>query len=905
MKNFPESVEFIWPWRNYQGRVLSELETHLNDNHLHIIAAPGSGKTVLGLEVVRRLDAPAVIFAPTIAIRDQWADRFVSLFCRKHPDAGDWISRDIRKPRLLTLSTYQGLHSAYTGRSTTERDEDAEDETAQARHGTGRTKVSAKKQLIESLRRAHVTTMVVDEAHHLRNEWWKCLIDLKNNLDDPVVVALTATPPLDVAPAEWQRYCDMCGPVDAEICVPELVLQKNLCPHQDYVYLSTPQEAEKKQLRAFRAEIAQVLDRLYADEDFTKALLKHRCLRDPKTHIEEILSDPQFYSSIAIYLNHVTGRPPRRLLKIIGMSRRTCPPVDNQWTEVLLTGCLYKYRDDFSDIDARLADLARDLKRIGAIERRTVWLHNAKKINRLLISSLSKLKSIVEIVRIEAGTFADRLRMVILTDFIRKADMPRNANDLKPVGRIGVVPIFEMIRRSRTEGIKLGILSGSIVVIPQSARDLLEEVAKDSGIDPQNLRCTPLKHDAGFCTVRATGRGRQQIVRLITRLFNTGGITVLVGTKSLLGEGWDAPSINTLILASFVGSYMLSNQMRGRAIRTLRDNPDKTANIWHLVCTEADRKEPGEDMLMLSRRFKSFVGVSFKDTVIENGIDRLDIGKAPFAGNRIEAINETMTRMALDRPDLHRRWDRALGAEAGACMVEEVAATPECLPRSFIFANTIKALLWQGLSWVLFAFGYTGYLAGDSSTGRKYGFLFLAIAFLLAALAALPRCLKALWLTLRHGPVAGSMKQIAKALLRALVYAEVIDTPLHKMGVRAEKHEYGVVACSLNGATTYEKSIFLDALQELLSGVDNPRYLMIRKSPLGPFMRKDYLAVPTLLGRNKELAQYFTRMWKRYAGSAQLVYTRTTQGRQILLKARATAMSTAFQKRCERIKAWK
>ena len=54
MKNFPASVEFVWPWRNYQGRVLSELDLHLDDNHLHIIAAPGSGKTVLGLEVVRR-----------------------------------------------------------------------------------------------------------------------------------------------------------------------------------------------------------------------------------------------------------------------------------------------------------------------------------------------------------------------------------------------------------------------------------------------------------------------------------------------------------------------------------------------------------------------------------------------------------------------------------------------------------------------------------------------------------------------------------------------------------------------------------------------------------------------------------------------------------------------------------
>ena len=31
-------------------------------------------------------------------------------------------------------------------------------------------------------------------------------------------------------------------------------------------------------------------------------------------------------------------------------------------------------------------------------------------------------------------------------------------------------------------------------------------------------------------------------------------IKVIIGTKSLLGEGWDAPCVNSLILASFVGS---------------------------------------------------------------------------------------------------------------------------------------------------------------------------------------------------------------------------------------------------------------------------------------------------------------------------------------------------------------
>ena len=56
-------------------------------------------------------------------------------------------------------------------------------------------------------------------------------------------------------------------------------------------------------------------------------------------------------------------------------------------------------------------------------------------------------------------------------------------------------------------------------------------------------------------------------VNIISKLFEEGVINIIVGTKSLLGEGWDSPCINTLILASNVGSFMSSNQMRGRAIR--------------------------------------------------------------------------------------------------------------------------------------------------------------------------------------------------------------------------------------------------------------------------------------------------------------------------------------------------
>ena len=121
---FPIPPRFKFPWRTYQERVLGELDEHLEDDHLHVIAPPGSGKTILGLEVAIRLNKPTLILAPTIAIRNQWIQRFCELFLDV-TEVPDWISRDIKKPGLLTVSTYQGLHAACTGNRQQEETEES------------------------------------------------------------------------------------------------------------------------------------------------------------------------------------------------------------------------------------------------------------------------------------------------------------------------------------------------------------------------------------------------------------------------------------------------------------------------------------------------------------------------------------------------------------------------------------------------------------------------------------------------------------------------------------------------------------------------------------------------------------------------------------------------------------
>jgi superfamily II DNA or RNA helicase len=907
VKTFPQDIRFRKPWRRYQQRVLSELEDHLDDNHLHIIAAPGSGKTILGLEVVRRLDRPTLIFSPTVAIRDQWVDRLVGLFCDGGPGMPDWISRDIREPRLLTVSTYQGLHSVYTGQ-VEEADREEEDATPAPDERTkGSSRFIGRDALLATLGKLGVRTLVLDEAHHLRNEWWKCLVDLKKHLGNPAVVALTATAPFDVSPAQWDRYIDLCGPIDAEICVPELVLEKNLCPHQDYVYLSAPLQAEQEELAQFRKEVDDIVKTLGANEAFVRILESDSCVREPKAHIEDIFADPEFYSSIAVFLNHVRGRAPRSLLHIIGFSHRQCPKLDLEWLEVLLTGCLYTHAKAFEGHQEQFGRLARDLKRVGAIERRTVSLRSNSRTARLLTHSASKLKSIEDIVAMESESLGPDLRMVVLTDYIRKEDFPKDPADLKPLKRLGVVPIFEQIRRSQTAEVRLGILTGTLTVVPSEAREQLNTIAVELSLDTMRLDCKPLPHDERFCQVTLGGADKQQIVTLITRLFQQGWLNVLVGTTSLLGEGWDAPSVNVLVLASFVGSYMLSNQMRGRAIRTQEGNPAKTANIWHLVCQEENAAVAGEDLETLTRRFKAFVGVSFAHSVIESGLGRLGLGRPPFDRARIEQINAMMVQHAGDRDGLRMRWELALAAAGAGLMLEEVTTSQSVLPRDFVFARTILAALWQAWFWGVAVFSLlmrsTQSVRGQMAT--RLLMLVLAIASAAAAIAALPRFARALWLCLHHGPVAASMEQIGKALFKSLVEVGAIETGRARIRVVAQGRTYGSVSCTLKGATTRQRSVFLEALQELLAPVDDPRYLLVRKNPLGSLVHRDYHAVPKALAKNKESAEHFAKMWTRYIGPCELIYTRSAEGRQRLLKARAQSLSATFQHRTERTRAWR
>ena len=58
-----------------------------------------------------RLNKATSIVAPTLAIKQQWKDRFLELFLMDKQQ--DWISMDIKNPKFIELATYQSLHNIY------------------------------------------------------------------------------------------------------------------------------------------------------------------------------------------------------------------------------------------------------------------------------------------------------------------------------------------------------------------------------------------------------------------------------------------------------------------------------------------------------------------------------------------------------------------------------------------------------------------------------------------------------------------------------------------------------------------------------------------------------------------------------------------------------------------------
>lgn len=299
------SWRFTGRLRTSQLDLLERLPVDTPDRTLHIVAPPGSGKTLLGLELAMRDGRRAVVFTPTTAIRAQWAEAARALV----PEEGDTtgaVSEDPATPGDLTALSYQVL-SVRDARAPLEPL--AHEQWREELIGEGRTpenadawlgqlRVSAPdayrkgvarrsravrrslarrspqsllaglhsnaRDLVERLVATGVGTIILDECHHLLDHWALVVSALVARLreagHDPLVIGLTATLPSPDDAEEYENYTSLLGEVDGEIPLPAVVREGNLAPYRDLVRFTEPDPDELAFLQA-HAEGLQVLIR--------------------------------------------------------------------------------------------------------------------------------------------------------------------------------------------------------------------------------------------------------------------------------------------------------------------------------------------------------------------------------------------------------------------------------------------------------------------------------------------------------------------------------------------------------------------------------------------------------------------------------------------------------------------
>ncbi len=803
MKNF-DNINFKGTFRDYQKKVIENLDKYFDDEKINIVAAPGSGKTILGLELIRKLGSNCLVFSPTTTIRNQWGDRFEEMFLPKDEKAEDYVSFDLNKIRPITSVTYQALYSAMKKIKIK-----TEDETVDYSYI----------EIFKLIEENNIKTICLDEAHHLQNEWQKALESFVKGLSSKVkIISLTATPPYDAGPAEWKRYSETCGEIDEEIFVPELVARNNLCPHQDYIYFNFPTTKELNELEVYKQNSQNALEEI-KNLPYISLLPKkiNELFKNNKDTFYENINE---YIALFSLLKHFETAPSNKVIKAL-TSNKDLPAFNLTIAETALN---YLVKAILLLTQEEREEIFEIAKKFQLVNKGKIELELNDNLKKNLISSMGKLESIKQIVKCELASINSNLRLLILTDFIKKEGLKKIGTDCK-FNNISVISIFESLRRENFNA-KLGVVSGSIVILP-------EDVAKSIKKDKKNKIKIQKIGNTDYCFVEFSGSNREKVDK-VGELFEDGKIQILIGTKSLLGEGWDSPCINSLILASFVGSFMLSNQMRGRAIRINKSDPNKTANIWHLVTIEppelteinVSKKEDlkineptSYDYETLKRRFNSFVGPDYITNQIVSGIDRIKIIKPPYNAEGINAINAKMEEMSSKREKLSEIWKTKVTLSSKTSTVIEIPKQkkPPNLPACILMFLLSAIFLSLIVSTICFL----------AKLKTSFDIFNLIIAF--ASFAVACCIIKPLAKILPRGILnlspRLSIKAVCKCVLNSLKELRLVEEITKVMIEKQDKNKFIV---ALKNASAYEQNIFTKALSEFFEEINEPRYLIVK-----------------------------------------------------------------------------
>lgn len=838
-----EDIKFKYSFRDYQQETLTMLDKYIHDEKIHIVAPPGAGKTILALELLLRIGNKALILVPTIAIKEQWIERLKKDFINGNKP--DLISSKLENPKIITVDTYQSLYALKR------KDNDIN------------------KIIIDN----NIKTLILDEAHHLRKVWKKAIKNIIDKLLNCTTISLTATPPYDNE-TDYKNYMDLCGIIDAKITIPQLVKSNCLCPHQDFIYFNTPSKEQENELLEHTKNITLFLDKLYKNKTIIKIIALHDYILQPEYNTQNILGEFEFFVAMLSFLKTIEYD----FSKNKEFENLNIPKLNFSMLDILLKNLIFNIKTTEQEIfKEEIKLLKQELIQLGCVdEDNNVNLKYNKKISNLLIRNYEKLKSICEIIEIEKQSLKDKLKLVIATDYIKEEYY--NIQNEEEIKELGVMPIFKKIISKSIEA-DIAVLTGSIIIIPTDTKDLLLEIAEtEYGIRREEIIIEELGINFDYSKIEFENKHERFRVNIITKLFEKSQISVLIGTIALIGEGWDAPFVNSLIMATYVSSYVTSNQLRGRAIRINKLDENKFSNIWHLVCLEKDNNKYvlGYDYDILSKRFMAFEGIDIERKNIDSGIERLNINNRYYQKNEIKQLNDYMIENSKNRVKNTEIWQ--IGIKNYIPMSTEKIElkllenkSEQKLQNHIKNKKIIKNFLKPSTK---------GIVCGTIATG-----IIAPLILSTSVLTTLPiASLFSLGLVSKdfveykvYNSYKKYLKIVCSAVYDSLVERNIIaKTTKYFIKVSDTVIEYG-----LKNSSTYEQMIFLKNMKQAINIDSDSRYIIE--------FYDNACSVPKQFDNNKLNAMKFFKNLK--VPNKILIYTKTEKGKNKLLKYKLQMMN--------------
>ena len=903
------NIRFDGTLRPSQVAAVSVIQPQLEtgEKRLHIVAPPGSGKTVLGLyvwaDLVRK---PALVLSPNSAIQAQWAAR-TDLFDLDGKD--DQVSIDPERPGLLTSLTYQSVTMPKRGgegldesalmlwaEKLVEKEEASDISSAEAwiadleeknpTYFGQRLKVYRKKvrddyakngnalwTLHESsratllrLKEAGIGLIILDECHHLLHHWGRVLHQLKEFFDDPIVLGLTATPPdLDGAKDEdAERYMDFLGEIDYEVPVPALVRDSNLAPYQDLCYFVRPARKEFEFIRDVNETFDSIVDQLNKSSEGEGAIL-------PLTEwIEQELQAYPWHEHTEREQRHIR-QTHREYLMIQG---RDLPPGVPPLSDEQLKGdhgleFTTKHRSDtlvhiiseYVRLGLRLSSNTNDQAKaertalhyrlLGWQITETGYQQCASPINRILAYSNAKCEALSTILGEEMQNLGNTIRAVVITDF-EKTSSTLLVDDVLDEEAGGAVAAFRhLVACPAGDMLDPILMTGSTVLVDDDLAEAFLEKAR-AWIAERRLKIN-LSDVVSGRYHEISGSGKDWVPRhystMITEFFQEGFTRCLIGTRGLMGEGWDASRINVLIDLTSVTTNMSINQLRGRSIRLDKHWPEKVANNWDVICL-ADEFDSGfSDYKRFKRKHKQLYGVG-DDGAIEKGPGHVHpafVSAKPIGVHEGMAMfNEEMLKRSKMRARTRELWGIGQPFNAKPKDAVEKKLAPS-----------------EGI--------------GMSEPGSPWNDESLTIA-------------------------------ISEVIVSALIETNQLAPSTEAAG---GDRGGGWIRMHLANSTAEEATLFSKCLEEVLSPLENPRYVISRAAlfpyetwltrllheVLAKYIRphRQHLVmfhnVPSALASSKAKAEVFKRHWDEKFSESELFYAHNKEGKFRLEQVQASGMT--------------